>query len=94
MNKTSRSSHKKKKSRSFSLCFSEKPNTFTTHSSLSLVEFATIADYKFEASSSSSPKANADLEVAKLGIAQEIIFALSKRGITKLFPIQVALALY
>ena len=60
-------------------------------SSPSLAEYAAIADYESEASS--SPKADEGLEVAKLGIAQEIISALAKRGITKLFPIQVSLAL-
>ncbi|XP_030965664.1 DEAD-box ATP-dependent RNA helicase 53, mitochondrial-like [Quercus lobata] len=60
-------------------------------SSPSLAEYAAIADYESEASSSSSsPKADEGLEVAKLGIAQEIISALAKRGITKLFPIQRA----
>lgn len=31
------------------------------------------------------------LEIAKLGIAEEIVSALAKKGITKLFPIQVRL---
>ena len=63
-------------------------------SSPSLTKYATIANYESEASSSSSsPKVDEDLEVAKLGISQEIISALAKRGITKLFPIQVSLAL-
>ena len=48
-------------------------------SSPSLAKYATIADYKSEASSSSlSPKADEGLEVAKLGISQEIISALAK----------------
>ena len=63
-------------------------------SSPSLAKYATIANYESEASSSSSsPKADEDLEVAKLGISQEIISALAKKGITKLFPIEVSLAL-
>lgn len=32
------------------------------------------------------------LEIAELGIAPEIVSALAKRGITKLFPIQVVLS--
>ncbi|KAL2316855.1 hypothetical protein Fmac_030731 [Flemingia macrophylla] len=38
------------------------------------------------------PKGNADegLEIAKLGISQDIVSALAKKGITKLFPIQRA----
>jgi len=39
-------------------------------------------------------KGNADegLEIAKLGISQDIVSALAKKGITKLFPIQVCFA--
>ncbi|KAI9114618.1 hypothetical protein K1719_014316 [Acacia pycnantha] len=47
-----------------------------------------VDDYSFE----EGPKGNSDdgLHIAKLGIAQEIVSALAKRGITKLFPIQRA----
>ena len=72
---------------------SNQPLNFKASSS-SLAEYAAIADYEFEASSSSSsPKADEGLEVAKLGISQEIISTLAKRGITKLFLIQVSLTL-
>ncbi|KAI4308161.1 hypothetical protein L6164_031263 [Bauhinia variegata] len=47
-----------------------------------------VADYSYE----EGPKGGSDegLEIAKLGIAQEIVSALAKKGITKLFPIQGA----
>lgn len=38
-----------------------------------------------------SSKDEEGLEISKLGIADEIVKALSKKGITKLFPIQVLL---
>ena len=54
---------------------------------VSNAEFA-VQDYSYE----EGPKGNSDegLEIAKLGIAQEIVSALAKRGISKLFPIQVS----
>lgn len=53
---------------------------------VSRAEFA-VDDYPLE----DGPKGNNDvgLEIAKLGIAQDIVSALAKKGITKLFPIQV-----
>ena len=47
-------------------------------------------DFPYEEGS----KGNADegLEIAKLGISQDIVSALAKKGITKLFPIQVCFA--
>ncbi|XP_028792582.1 DEAD-box ATP-dependent RNA helicase 53, mitochondrial [Neltuma alba] len=47
-----------------------------------------VDDYSFE----EGPKGNSDdgLDIAKLGIAQDIVSALAKKGITKLFPIQRA----
>ncbi|KAI4305989.1 hypothetical protein L6164_029309 [Bauhinia variegata] len=45
------------------------------------------ADYSYEEGKGGSDEG---LEIAKLGIAQEIISALAKKGITKLFPIQRA----
>lgn len=46
-----------------------------------------VDDYSFE----EGVKGNTDegLDIAKLGIAQDIVSSLAKRGITKLFPIQV-----
>ena len=54
---------------------------------VSNAEYA-VQDYSYE----EGPKGNSDegLEIAKLGIAQEIVSALAKRGILKLFPIQVS----
>jgi superfamily II helicase len=53
-----------------------------------LAEYATIDDYE----ETSSIKVDGEgLDISKLGISQEIVSALSKRGITKLFPIQVSL---
>ena len=72
---------------------SNQPLNFNT-SSPALAKYAAIANYESETSSSSlSLKADEGLEAAKLGISQEIISVLAKRGITKLFPIQVSLAL-
>lgn len=53
---------------------------------VSRAEYA-VDDYPLE----EGHKGNNDesLEVAKLGISQDIVSALAKRGITKLFPIQV-----
>lgn len=47
-----------------------------------------VADFPYE----ESTKANSDegLEIAKLGISDEIVSSLAKKGITKLFPIQVS----
>jgi ATP-dependent RNA helicase DDX21 len=51
-------------------------------------EYAAIDDYE----ETSSTKADGEgLDISKLGISPEIVSALSKRGITKLFPIQVSL---
>ena len=46
-----------------------------------------VADYSDE--DKSSKAGDEGLEIAKLGIAEEIVSALAKKGITKLFPIQV-----
>ncbi|XP_054798075.1 DEAD-box ATP-dependent RNA helicase 53, mitochondrial-like [Prosopis cineraria] len=47
-----------------------------------------VDDYSFE----EGPKGNNDdgLDISKLGISEDIVSALAKRGITKLFPIQRA----
>lgn len=53
---------------------------------------ASRAGYAAEAFPFEEPaKANGEdgLEIAKLGISQDIVSALEKKGITKLFPIQV-----
>ncbi|GMY09589.1 DEAD-box ATP-dependent RNA helicase 53, mitochondrial-like [Fagus crenata] len=56
-------------------------------SSPSPAEYAAIDDYE----ETSSTKADGEgLDISKLGISPEIVSALSKRGITKLFPIQRA----
>lgn len=48
-----------------------------------------VADYSDEDKSSSSSSGDG-LEISKLAISQEIVTALAKKGITKLFPIQKA----
>ena len=50
-----------------------------------------VDDYSFE----EGVKGNSDegLDISKLGIAQDIVSSLAKRGITKLFPIQVYVSL-
>ncbi|KAE9614855.1 hypothetical protein Lal_00036083 [Lupinus albus] len=57
-------------------------------SSVSRAAYA-VADYPLEEATKVN-SADEGLEVAKLGISQEIVSALSKKGITKLFPIQGA----
>ncbi|KAK9285858.1 hypothetical protein L1049_025059 [Liquidambar formosana] len=59
-------------------------------SAVSQAEFA-VADYSYD-EEKSSPKGSSDegLEISKLGISQDIVSALAKKGITKLFPIQKA----
>lgn len=52
-------------------------------------EFAVDEFYDEEKGSSKS--GDEGLEIAKLGISKEIISHLAKKGITKLFPIQVSL---
>uniref|UniRef100_A0A2P2M1J4 DEAD-box ATP-dependent RNA helicase 53 n=1 Tax=Rhizophora mucronata TaxID=61149 RepID=A0A2P2M1J4_RHIMU len=56
-------------------------------------EFA-VEDYGFDEEKGSVGKGSVDseegLEIAKLGISQEIVSSLAARGITKLFPIQKA----
>lgn len=47
-----------------------------------------MADYPYEEGSKGN-NAEEGLEITKLGISQEIVSALAKKGITKLFPIQV-----
>lgn len=47
-------------------------------------------DKAFKAANDNTTSDDDGLEIAKLGISQEIISSLSKRGITKLFPIQVS----
>lgn len=58
-------------------------------SSILQAEYAVDVD-SFE-DSSKVGGSDEGLEIAKLGISPEIISALAKRGITKLFPIQVHL---
>ncbi|OIW16299.1 hypothetical protein TanjilG_19015 [Lupinus angustifolius] len=58
-------------------------------SSVSRAGYAAVADYAVEEDTKVN-SADEGLEVAKLGISQEIVSALSKKGITKLFPIQGA----
>lgn len=50
----------------------------------SQAEYAAVDDYEGNACSDDE-----GLEIAKLGISSEIVAALAKKGITKLFPIQV-----
>lgn len=52
----------------------------------------TRADYAFdnyEEDKDSSKRGSDELEIAKLGISQDIVTQLANRGITKLFPMQV-----
>jgi ATP-dependent RNA helicase DDX21 len=50
--------------------------------------FNAVPDYGYD-----EGKGNEEgLEISRLGISQEIIGALAKKGITKLFPIQVILS--
>ncbi|XP_061342792.1 DEAD-box ATP-dependent RNA helicase 53, mitochondrial-like [Gastrolobium bilobum] len=68
--------------------FHSKPETLNFRASLaSRAEYA-VADFPYEEGS----KGNSDegLEIAKLGISEEIVSALAKKGIVKLFPIQRA----
>ncbi|KAK7372766.1 hypothetical protein VNO80_06154 [Phaseolus coccineus] len=68
--------------------FHSKPGPLNFRSSLyHRAEYA-VDDFPYEEGS----KGNADegLEIAKLGISQDIVSALAKKGITKLFPIQRA----
>ncbi|XP_059664890.1 DEAD-box ATP-dependent RNA helicase 53, mitochondrial-like [Cornus florida] len=64
---------------------------FRASSVSSQPEYA-IADFSDDDKSSSPSKAATDdgLEIARLGISDEIVSALAKKGITKLFPIQRA----
>lgn len=48
--------------------------------------FAVAADHAYDGDRGTSSDG---LEISKLGINQEIVSALAKKGITKLFPIQV-----
>jgi hypothetical protein len=55
-----------------------------------LAEYATLGDYE----ETSSIKVDGEgLDIAKLWISQGTVSALSKRGITKFFPIQVFFSL-
>jgi hypothetical protein len=59
-------------------------------SSLALAEYATLDNYE----ETSLIKVDGEgLDIAKLRISQGTVSALSKRGITKLFPIQVFFSL-
>ncbi|XP_021812552.1 DEAD-box ATP-dependent RNA helicase 53-like [Prunus avium] len=62
------------------------PLNFRASTALS-AEFA--VDYSYDESSKKSGQDDG-LEIAKLGISQDIVSALAKKGITKLFPIQRA----
>lgn len=64
------------------------PLNFRASSTLFRAQVALAEDYD------ESPKVSGkvDLEIANLGIDKEIVSALAKKGITKLFPIQVILS--
>ncbi|KAK7320445.1 hypothetical protein VNO77_29922 [Canavalia gladiata] len=68
--------------------FHTTPGPLSFRSSLPYCAEFAVADFPFEEGS----KGNADegLEIAKLGISQDIVSSLAKKGITKLFPIQRA----
>lgn len=64
-----------------------KPGPLNFKASLATqAEFA-IADYGFDEEKGKGGEEG--LEISKLGISPEIVRALEKKGITKLFPIQV-----
>ncbi|KAI3738511.1 hypothetical protein L2E82_28545 [Cichorium intybus] len=57
-----------------------------------ITRFAAAAEISYEEDTFSSPSSSLSsdgLEISSLGISQEIVTALAKKGITKLFPIQV-----
>ncbi|CAL0315856.1 unnamed protein product [Lupinus luteus] len=80
----------------FSGLFESKARAFHSNSfplsfhatSVSRAEYA-VDDYPLEEASKGN-NADEGLHVAKLGISEEIVSALAKKGITKLFPIQRA----
>lgn len=57
--------------------------TFATHA-----EFAVDELYE-DVKNGASKKGDEGLEISKLGISDEIVSRLAKKGINKLFPIQV-----
>lgn len=62
------------------------------HSSLALRAGFAVADYSdAEEKRASSGSSDEGLEISKLGISEEIVSALARKGIEKLFPIQVQL---
>lgn len=69
-------------------CFRSCPGVLSFCASVpASMEYA-VADLSDE-DRPSATKGGEGLEIAKLGISQDIVSALAKRGITKLFPIQV-----
>ncbi|KAJ1388022.1 RNA helicase, DEAD-box type, Q motif [Sesbania bispinosa] len=69
--------------------FHTKPGPLHFRASLpSLAEYA-VEDFPYEEGSKGNNN-DEGLEIAKLGISQDIVSALAKKGITKLFPIQRA----
>ncbi|XP_061351988.1 DEAD-box ATP-dependent RNA helicase 53, mitochondrial-like [Gastrolobium bilobum] len=71
--------------------FHAKSGPLNFHSSLvsHAAQYAVDRDYSND-DEGSSEKCDEGLEIAKLGISQEIVDALAKKGISKLFPIQRA----
>lgn len=64
-------------------------------SAVAQAQFAAVDDYGYheeKGKGNSTSSSEEGLEIARLGIAQEIISSLAGRGITKLFPIQVILS--
>lgn len=73
--------------------FHAKPGPLNYQASAVLqAEFA-VDEYSSYDESSKGSADDEGLEIAKLGISQEIVSALSKKGISKLFPIQVIISL-
>ncbi|XP_077214090.1 DEAD-box ATP-dependent RNA helicase 53-like [Tasmannia lanceolata] len=69
--------------------YSKKRNLFFRRSSSFSVSASTVT-LDFDTRESSASRTSENLEIAKLGISEEIVSALSRRGITQLFPIQRA----
>lgn len=73
--------------------FHAKPGSLNYQASAVLqAEFA-VDEYSSYDEPSKGSADDEGLEIAKLGISQEIVSALAKKGITKLFPIQVIISL-
>lgn len=67
---------------------SEGARSFHTSLVSRVAQFAVDHDYSHHEGSITNGEEG--LEITKLGISQEIVDALAKKGITKLFPIQVS----